>query len=70
MLSWLSSIGDTFGILIQFLSNIITGLLSVILLIPQALHVATVCIAYLPPVISAFAVCCVSLSIVLFIIGR
>lgn len=70
MLSWLSSIGNSFVVFIQFLISTISGILSVFGLIAQSLVFLALSWGYLPSVLLVFAVAGVSIIVVFQLIGR
>lgn len=70
MLSWLSSIGDSIGIFIQFLISVLGAILSVFRIMAQVVVFMATVWTILPPVLLVFAVCIFYFLIVLFIVGR
>lgn len=70
MLSWLSSIGNSFVVFIQFLISTLSGILSVFGLIAQSLVFLALSWGYLPSVLLVFAVAGVSIIVVFQLIGR
>ena len=70
MLSWLSSIGDAIGIFVQLVSSFVNGLIQLFVIVPQAVSFLTVVLAYIPPVLLAFAVAGVGITVFLMILGR
>ena len=70
MLSWLSSIGDAIGIFVQLVSSFVNGLIQLFVLVPQAVSFLFAVLAYIPPVLLAFAVAGISISVFFLILGR
>lgn len=70
MLSWLSSIGDSIGIFIQFLTSTVTGILSVFALVGEAFSFIAVSWVLLPAPLLVFATAGISIVIVFHLIGR
>ena len=70
MLSWLSSIGDAIGIFVQLVSSFVNGLIQLFVIVPQAVSFLTVGLAYIPPVLLAFAVAGIGITVFLMILGR
>lgn len=70
MLNVLESILGFFEMLVNLIVNLVTGIFSIITLIPQASTLVNASIAYMPSVLSVFAYAGIALCIVLFIIGR
>ena len=70
VLSWLASIGDAIGILVQFVSTTISGILSVFALVGQCFAFLGVAWAVLPSVLLVFCVAGISIVIVFQFIGR
>lgn len=70
MLEMVDSIITFLQTVVSLIQNFISGLLTLMLLIPQALVFITTSIGYLPPVLVVFAVAGVSICVVFHIIGR
>lgn len=70
MLSWLSSIGESIGIFIQFVTSTISGIVSVFGLIGQCFTFLTVSWGYLPSVLLVFITAGLTITIVFQLIGR
>lgn len=70
VLSWLSSIGDAIGILVQFVTSTVSGILSVFGLIGQCFAFLTVSWGYMPSVLLVFITAGLTITIVFQLIGR
>ena len=70
VLSWLASIGDAIGIVVQFVSTTISGILSVFGLVGQCFAFLGVAWAMLPSVLLVFVVAAITIVIVFQFIGR
>lgn len=70
MLEFLSNIMDAITSFISFLFNSITNFISVLALIPQGVAFLTTAAGFLPSFITVFVILGITISIVLFIIGR
>lgn len=70
MLDWISSIGDSIGVFVQFVSSLISGIISVFSLIGQSFAFLGVVWVYLPSVLLVFCVAAITIIIVFQLIGR
>lgn len=70
MLNALKSIMDFFGTLLDMVKYLVTGLVQLFALIPQAFAMLTYSIGFLPSVLLAFAAVAITLSIIYLIVGR
>ena len=70
MLNALKSIMDFFGTILDMVKYLVTGLVQLFLLIPQAFSMLTYSIGFLPSVLLAFAAVAITLSIIYLIVGR
>lgn len=70
MLNALKSIMDFFGTILDMVKYLVTGLVQLFALIPQAFAMLTYSIGFLPSVLLAFAAVAITISIVYLIVGR
>lgn len=70
MINVLSSFLEFFEMLADQIYNLVSGVVSLIALIPPAVSAIDYSIAYMPAVLSTFAVAGVGICIVFHIIGR
>ena len=70
MLNALKSIMDFFGTILDMVKYLVSGLVQLFLLIPQAFAMLTYSIGFLPSVLLAFAAVAITLSIIYLIVGR
>lgn len=70
MLNALKSIMDFFGTILDMVKYLVTGLVQLFALIPQAFAMLTYSIGFLPSVLLAFAAVAITLSIIYLIVGR
>lgn len=70
MLNAFSAIMDFLSMLGNYVSNIITGLASMLGLIPKAVTTVNYAIGYMPDVLAVFALAGIGICIVFHIIGR
>lgn len=70
MLSFLSFIVDTINMLIHFVVNIVTSLVAIIRLIPTFTTYTFSLFAWLPQPYTLFAALGLSITVLLFVIGR
>lgn len=70
MLNALKSIMDFFGTILDMVKYLVTGLVQLFALIPQAFAMLTYSIGFLPSVLLAFASVAITISIVYLIVGR
>lgn len=70
MLNVFTAIMDFFSMIGNFVNNLVTGLASMIMIIPQALTAINYSIGYMPSVLLAFATAGIGICIVFHIIGR
>ena len=70
MLNALKSIMDFFGTILDMVKYLVSGLVQLFALIPQAFAMLTYSIGFLPSVLLAFAAVAITISIVYLIVGR
>lgn len=70
VLSWLSSIGESIGIFIQYVSSLLNGILSVFSLVGQSFAFLGVAWGYMPSVLLVFCTAAIAIIIVFQLIGR
>lgn len=70
VLNWLSSIGESIGIFIQFVTSTISGILSVFALVGRSFVFLTSAVSYLPSVLLVFVTAGLTITIVYHLIGR
>lgn len=70
MINALKSIMDFFGTILDLVKYLVTGLVQLFVLIPQAFAMLTYSIGFLPSVLLAFAAVAITLSIIYLIVGR
>lgn len=70
MLNALQSILDFIGMIGSFVSNLVTGLFSMITMIPQAFSAISYTLGYMPSQLLVFATAGITICIVFHIIGR
>lgn len=70
MINALKSIMDFFGTILDMVKYLVTGLVQLFVLIPQAFAMLTYSIGFLPSVLLAFAAVAITLSIIYLIVGR
>ena len=70
MLNVFNALIDFFSMIGNFLNNIVTGLASMIRIIPQSVVAINYAIGYMPDSLLVFAIAGVSICIVFHIIGR
>lgn len=70
MLNVFTAIMDFFSMIGSFVSNIVTGLASMIQIIPQSLTAINYSIGYMPDSLLIFATAGIAICIVFHIIGR
>ena len=70
MLNALKAIMDFFGTILDMVKYLVTGLVQLFVLIPQAFAMLTYSIGFLPSVLLAFAAVAITLSIIYLIVGR
>lgn len=70
MLSFLGSIADSFGVIVQFISTTISGIISVFGFVGQSVAYLATCYAALPAVLLVFVTAGMALCTLLFFIGR
>lgn len=70
MVNALQSIMDFFGTILDMVKYLVTGLVQLFALIPQAFAMLTYSIGFLPSVLLAFAAVAITLSIIYLIVGR
>ena len=70
MLDFLKTILDFLVMVKDLIVNVITGLFSVLTLIPQGLQFVTGSIGYMPSVLATFAITGITICIIFFVIDR
>ena len=70
VLNVFTAIMDFFSMIGNFVSNLVTGLASMLGIIPQAMTAINYSISYLPDVLMIFATAGIGICIVFHIIGR
>lgn len=70
MLDFLTTIGDALAAGLSFLLNIVTGLISIVTMIPKAMVILNQSFGYLPATFATIAACTVAICIVYHLIGR
>lgn len=70
VLSWLSSIGESISIFVQFIGSMLTGILSVFSLVGQSFAFLGIAWGYLPSVLLVFCTAAIAIVIVFQLIGR
>lgn len=70
MVNALKSIMDFFGTILDMVKYLVTGLVQLFALIPQAFAMLTYSIGFLPSVLLAFAAVAITISIIYLIVGR
>lgn len=70
MIEFFKSILDFLSMIGQFVTTLVTGLINLLAMIPQAFAMLTYSIGYLPSALLAFAAVAITISIVFLILGR
>lgn len=70
MLNVFEALINFFSMIGSFVSNIVTGLASMLNLIPQAVTTINYAIGYMPDVLTVFALAGIGICVVFHIIGR
>lgn len=70
MLNALKAIMDFFGTILDMVKYLVTGLVQLFALLPQAFLMLTYSIGFLPTMLLAFAAVAITISIVFLIINR
>lgn len=70
VLNWISSIGESFAVFVQFIGSMLSGLLSVFGLIGQSFAFLGTAWAYMPSVLLVFCTAAIAIIIVFQLIGR
>lgn len=70
MLQFFQTVTDALGTAFSFLSNIITGFVQLLAMIPQIFLFAGTASAFIPTFLIAFFTASISISVMLVIIGR
>ena len=70
MLSWLASIGDAIGVMMQLIVSLFNGLIQLFTLVPQAISFTLAAFAYIPPPLVVFATAAISIIAFLHLLGR
>ena len=70
MLSWLGSIGDAFGIIMQVVTSFFSGILAVFSLVAEGMVYIVAILGFLPSVVLGFAMAGLTICVVFHLIGR
>lgn len=70
MLNALKAIMDFFGTILDLVKYLVTGLVQLFALLPQAFLMLTYSIGFLPTMLLAFAAVAITISIVFLLINR
>lgn len=70
MLSWLASIGDAIGVMMQLIVSLFNGLIQLFTLVPKAITFTLSAFAYIPPPLVVFATAAISIIAFLHLLGR
>lgn len=70
MLSWLASIGDAIGVMMQLIVSLFNGLIQLFILVPKAITFTLAAFAYIPPPLVVFATAAISIIAFLHLLGR
>lgn len=70
MFNFFKQVIDFIVLLFKLVEMLISGLLMLITLIPQGLAMLTRGVSFLPPLVSAFALAAVMISVMFLLIGR
>lgn len=70
MLDFLSTIADSIGLFLQFISNIVSGLVQVFGFAARSFGWLTVALGYMPSVLIGFAITGLFLVLLFHLIGR
>lgn len=70
MLAWLTSIGDSIGIVVQYVTSLLNGIRDVFVLVGQSFAFLTIAISNLPSVLLVFCISAITITIVFQLIGR
>lgn len=70
MTNILSTIGDFIYAVVNLLINFVTGIIQLLTILPQAVTMLTSSVAFMPSIITAFAIALISVSVVYLVIGR
>lgn len=70
MANLLETIGNFIITLVQFIQNLINGILQMIAMIPTAISFLGQSFVFMPPVITAFAMALIAINVTYLIIGR
>lgn len=70
MLNIFSSIADFLMMLGDYVQNLVSGIASMLAIIPQAVSVINYAVGYMPAALSVFALAGIGICVVFHIIGR
>ena len=70
MLSWLASIGDAIGVMMQLIVSLFNGLIQLFTLVTKAITFTLAAFAYIPPPLVVFATAAISIIAFLHLLGR
>ena len=70
MLSWLASIGDAIGVMMQLIVSLFNVLIQLFTLVPKAITFTLAAFAYIPPPLVVFATAAISIIAFLHLLGR
>lgn len=70
MLNVLQSITDFLTMIVDSVRNLVTGIASMLSIIPQSMTVLNYAIGYMPGVLATFALAGIAICVVFHIIGR
>lgn len=70
MLNIFSGIADFLTMLVDYVQNLISGIASMLNIIPQAVAVVNYAVGYMPAALSVFALAGIGICVVFHIIGR
>ena len=70
MLNIFSGIADFLTMLVDYVQNLISGIASMLSIIPQAVAVVNYSVGYMPAALSVFALAGIGICVVFHIIGR
>jgi|GEM_PF-5639893 len=70
MLEALYQIIDFFGMIIDFVIQLVTGLIQLLMLIPKCIEMLTGSMLFLPPFLLAFSTATITVSVIFIIVGR
>lgn len=70
MINFFNGVFSFFQTILDMVTYLVTGLVQIFAMIPQAVHMLTYSIGFLPSMLLAFAAVAITLSIVFLIVGR